>query len=326
MSLEKTISIDNVDVRIIGHLLEDARKSFVEIGKEIGISKNAVWTRYQKLVDNKVITGSTIQINYKKLGFDCVGTLLLEVEPAHIEQISNYIKTKIPDVFGPTKFASRCNLRAIVTLKTISELGAIKEDLRKQTPVIELESSIWTDVWFTPENLSLIPVKPIESEKENSDSVFFLDETDLKIVRELTEDSRISFRTLATKLNLSTDTIVRRYEKLKENSIIVARIQIDPSKIGYHAVTHFYLRIMPQFDADKIIRELIKIPDIYYVLKCTGDYNIGVMMLVKNVQDMLKTGETISQIPGLKRIETVTNPAFKSWPLPRTYTSTLHRK
>ena len=83
--------------------------------------------------------------------------------------------------------------------------------------------------------------------------------------------------------------------------------------------------MLPQYEVDSIIAKLVNIPDVFYVMKCTGDYNIGVMMMVKSVQDMLKIGDVITQIPGVKRVETVTNYVGKQWPLARTYTSTLSR-
>ena len=328
MASTQSDTVDKIDTKIVGHLLEDARKNFTEIGREIGISKNVVWNRYEKMIADGVITGSTVQINYKRLGYDCVGTLLLEVDPSQVEQVSSYIKAKIPDAFGPFKSASKHNLRAVVTLKTVSELGNIKEELRRKIAVSEIHSSLWTDVWFTPENLSLIPIRPVDPRNKGpptDNSIFCADETDLKIIRELTKDSRISFRTLAKQLNLSTDTVARRYKKLKENSIIVSRIQVDLTKIGYQATAHFYLRITPQYDVDIVISEIIPIPDVFYIMKCTGDYNIGVMLMVKNVQDMLRTGDHIAGIPGVKRIETITNVIGNKWPLPRTYTSTLSR-
>ena len=219
MDQEKSGSLDAVDFKIIGHLLEDARKSFVDIGKEVNISKNATWARYKKMASDEVITGATVQINYKKLGYDCVGTLLVDVDSSQVEQVSNYIKTMIPDVFGPFTSASKYNLRAVVTLKTVSELGNIKEQLKRKLAITEIISSLWTDVWFTPENFTLIPIRPImPKEDKANDGIFDADETDLKLIRELTKDSRISFRTLAAKLNVSTDTIVRRYERLKKTA------------------------------------------------------------------------------------------------------------
>jgi Lrp/AsnC family leucine-responsive transcriptional regulator len=324
----QSLKRDKIDLKIVGLLFEDARRNFSEIGNEVGLSKNAVWSRFKKMTKSGIITGATVQINYKKLGYDAVGTLLMDVEPSQIEQVSKYIKTKIPDVFGPFPSASRYNLRAVVTLKTISELGSIKEDLRRKLAVTEINSSLWTDVWFTPENLSLIPIRPVEfmNKKSTENSTFDADEIDLQIIRELAKDCRISFRTIAKQLEISIDTVARRYEKLKENGIIVPRIQIDPTKIGYSAIAHFYLRVLPKYEVNAIISKIISTPDLFYVMKCTGDYNVGLMFMVKCIEDMLRAGDCLTNIEGIKRIETVTNTISGKWPLPRTYTSTLGRE
>jgi len=318
---------DKVDTEIIGLLFEDARRSFAEIGKEVEVSKNAVWNRYKKMTKAGIITGATAQINYKRLGYDAVGTILLDVEPAQLEHVSEYIKARVPDAFGPFLSASRYNLRAVVPLKTISELGKIKDELSRKLAIAEIGSSLWTDVWFTPENLSLIPVRPIEAmdKKSNGNGVFDADEIDLHIIRELTEDGRISFRAVAIQLGISVDTVARRYQKLKEESVIVSRIQINPMKIGYSALAIFYLRIMPQYDVNAVIREIFPTPDVFYIMKCSGDFNVGVMLMVKSIQDMLKTGDRITRIAGVKRIETVVSRVTEKWPLPRTYTSTFGR-
>lgn len=327
MTAEKSQVRDKVDIKIIGMLFEDARRNFAEIGKEVGISKNAVWNRYRKMTKAGIITGATVQINYKRLGYDAVGTLLLSVEPSKLEEVSGYIQTRLPNVFGPTTSASRYNLRAVVTLKTISELGKIKEELKKKLAMAEISSSLWTDVWFTPENLSLIPILPTEltHKKSNDSRIFDADEIDSRIIKELATNSRVSFRALAKQLDISADTVARRYEKLKQEGIIVSRIQIDPTKIGYSALVHFYLRILPEFDVDSVISEMLSIPDVFYVMKCEGDFNIGVMLMVKNIQDMLRTGGRIERIRGAKIVETVTIPTTEKWPLPRTYSSKLDK-
>ena len=77
--------IDETDKKIIGLLFEDARMHLSKIGKAVGLSKNAVWTRYENMCKKGVITGSTVQINYKKLGYDAVAQLLLSVDPSKVE-------------------------------------------------------------------------------------------------------------------------------------------------------------------------------------------------------------------------------------------------
>jgi Lrp/AsnC family transcriptional regulator for asnA, asnC and gidA len=318
--------MDEIDLKIIGHLLEDARRTFAEIGKEIGISKNAVWNRYKNLTKKGIINGATVQINYKKLGYDAVGILLMGVDPLQIEQVSTYIKARLPDAFGPFLSASRYNLRAVVPLKTINELVKIKEELRKKAGITELDSSIWTDIWLTPENLSLIPNRATELLNKTTDnSIFDADEIDIHIINELANDSRMSFIVLAKQLGISVDTVARRYENLREEGVIVSRIQIDPMKIGYYALANFYLRTASNQDVEAIISEIFPIPDVIYIMKCSGDTNIGVVLMVKSIQDMLRKGDWITRIRGLERRETIVTAITEKWPIPRTYTSTLSR-
>src|SRR5208283_35308 len=219
----KRAAKDEIDSKIIGLLLGDARRTFAEIGK--------------------------------KIAYDAVGILLMDVDPPQIEQVSRYIKARLPDAFGPFLSSSRYNLRAVVPLKTINELGKIKEELRKKAGITDLDSSIWTDIWLTPENLSLIPNRATEplNKKTTDNSTFDADEIDTQIIKELANDSRVSFTVLAKQLGISVDTVARRYENLRESGVIVSRIQIDPMKIGYHALAHFYLRTASGHDVDAII-------------------------------------------------------------------------
>jgi Lrp/AsnC family leucine-responsive transcriptional regulator len=61
--------VDTLDLKIIESLKVNSRTSFVEIGKQIGLSPSSVRERVQKLEDTEVIKGYNIQLNNKKLGF-----------------------------------------------------------------------------------------------------------------------------------------------------------------------------------------------------------------------------------------------------------------
>ena len=316
--------VDQIDKKIISFLFADSRKNFSEIGEEVGLSKNAVWTRYEKMCSGAVITGATVQINYKKLGYDAVAQLLLSVDPSKVEEVINYIRVKIPDVFGPVAHASRYNVRAIFTFKTMGELGDLKEDLRRKLPITEVHSMIWTDVWFTPQNLTELYVKPDMHPKNHKTNgkVFCADTTDLELIGHLANNSRLSFRTLANKMSLSTDTVARRYRKLIEEGIIIPRIQIDLSKIGYQGMLHYFLRINQAENSEKIVGQILSIRDIVYLMKCTGDYQLSMMTAVKDLKHVIETGVLISKIDGLRLLETTVNPTFTTWPVSRAYTST----
>ena len=61
--------VDTIDLKIIDKLKLNSRASFVEIGKQIGLSPSSVRERVQKLEDSEVIKGYNIQLDNKKLGF-----------------------------------------------------------------------------------------------------------------------------------------------------------------------------------------------------------------------------------------------------------------
>ena len=58
---------DKVDERIIGYLKEDARESFVDIGKKLKLSESAVRRRVKNLVDSKTINKFTIELGEENI-------------------------------------------------------------------------------------------------------------------------------------------------------------------------------------------------------------------------------------------------------------------
>ena len=61
--------VDAIDLKIIDKLKINSRVSFVEIGKQIGLSPSSVRERVQKLEDSQVIKGYNITLDNSKLGF-----------------------------------------------------------------------------------------------------------------------------------------------------------------------------------------------------------------------------------------------------------------
>ena len=74
-------NINEVDAKILRKMLSDSRTNFVDMAKEFGLSKNTVWNRFQEMKKTGLINGSTVQINYRSLGYDCVASILLQVDP-----------------------------------------------------------------------------------------------------------------------------------------------------------------------------------------------------------------------------------------------------
>ncbi|PVX23458.1 MAG: transcriptional regulator, partial [Candidatus Bathyarchaeum sp.] len=57
-----------------------------------------------------------------------------------------------------------------------------------------------------------------------------MDQTDYKIVRILCKDARTPFQRIAKTLGIGTDTVIRRYNKLKEDGVILGSTVVLNSK------------------------------------------------------------------------------------------------
>ena len=66
------MKLDNTDLNIISMMLEDAKTSYAEIGKELHVSGGTVHVRLKKLSEMGVITGSKLKVDFSKLGFDVI--------------------------------------------------------------------------------------------------------------------------------------------------------------------------------------------------------------------------------------------------------------
>ena len=61
-----------------------------------------------------------------------------------------------------------------------------------------------------------------------------MDETDVKILRKLLSDARISYRKIAEEIDVSPPTVLTRVEKLENDNIIkFYSVMLDQEKLGY---------------------------------------------------------------------------------------------
>lgn len=311
-------------------MLKDGRKNFADIAKECGVSKNTIWKHYGEMKKAGIIVGATIQMDYRSFGYNAVASLLVSVESQQVDQVIEHIQ-RIPNIHAAYRVNARFNVRVIATLKSLGELDRVKEAIRRQTSIVDLRTYIWTDIKNTPENLAICPFQKTTNKIDETESLATtgiqktankIDEIDMQIVEKLAKNGRASFRKIAEEIGTSTDTVIKRYQKLKGNGIIKVCIQIDPAKIGYHAILDFSIAFI-QNNSSAMAENLAKIPDVVFVIKTSGDYDIYMTALVRDIKQLLAIHEEIAKIPGITRLETDIARTIGVWPTPRQYISTF---
>lgn len=83
--------VDTLDLKIIAQLEINARTTFVEIGKQIGLSPSSVRERIQKLEETNVIRGYKLQLNNDKLGFGLEVFILFKLFSGKLDGFCNQL-------------------------------------------------------------------------------------------------------------------------------------------------------------------------------------------------------------------------------------------
>jgi len=138
-----------------------------------------------------------------------------------------------------------------------------------------------------------------------------MDETDLTIIKLMTEDARVSFRKIAKELKVSPDTVISRYKALQEKGVIRgSTVVLNPKKIGYKGMAAFMIDTSPTNiiateatqpeESSYILETLIKMPNIILATKTVGDHDMLAIAVIKDVEHLIATGREIAEISGIK--------------------------
>ncbi len=81
--------MDELDQKIVKMLLDNSRISYVNMAKELGLSRVAIRERVKALQNDGIIEDFTITLNLEKMGKKISAFFNIEVEPYYLESIAN---------------------------------------------------------------------------------------------------------------------------------------------------------------------------------------------------------------------------------------------
>ena len=146
------VKIDQIDIRIIRALQKDARANFSDIAKDCAVSTDTISKRFKKMKKNGIARGTTVLLNPKSFGFDCVASFGIRVDYPHVEEVVDLVG-RLPEVIFCTPSMGTHNIIAIAVLKDISRLEEVKEHIKRHPNVGEVMASIWVDeILLCPQN------------------------------------------------------------------------------------------------------------------------------------------------------------------------------
>ncbi len=130
---------DKVDEKIIGYLKEDARESFVDIGKKLKLSESAVRRRVKNLVDSGTIKKFTLELGEENATSAIV---LVSVDSATDTSKVSLRLTKLEGVKTVYEITGQYDITTIISAASIAEINNSIDALRKIPGVVDTNTVI----------------------------------------------------------------------------------------------------------------------------------------------------------------------------------------
>jgi DNA-binding Lrp family transcriptional regulator len=323
--MAKKIKNDALNLTIIKDLLSDGRKSFADIAKENNTSKDVIAKRYKQLKANGVIVGCTIQNSARCYDANFVANLLITTQRGQVEPTIQAIR-KVPNVIHAYALAVKQAIITEVVLKDVDELEATKKLFQSQPHVLGTDVTIWTGIRNTPENLSIFNGVTTETSKKVAPQKkrvnFEIDEVDRAIIGKLAVNGRTPFAEIAEPLGVSTETVVRRYERLRQNGDLKVVAQIDPTKIGYYAFGSFNFSFSQEALAVNI-EKISNTLDVNRIIKSAGYQDLTFTLMIRDINHFIEVQEEMAVLPNITKIEARLARMIRPWPMQQEFITTF---
>jgi DNA-binding Lrp family transcriptional regulator len=131
-----------------------------------------------------------------------------------------------------------------------------------------------------------------------------LDETDVKILRALTSDARLSSRQVAKQCGVSIGTALSRMKKMAKEGIIKGYTTVlDQEKLGYE------LTVVTELTVSKgrlleMENEIARLPNVCCVYDLTGLADAVIIAKFKSREDLSKFTKRLLALPYVERTNT----------------------
>jgi len=291
-------NIDLKDRKILYYLNENSRESFRSIGRKVGLSKDVIASRIKKMQEKGIIQEFYIHFNHLGLGYIPLRFYF------KFQYITSEIKDEIIDHFINYKLATVVNelegtydLIVLMLVEHITDIYSFwQTTMDKFGDYFEkIEySNYWGEIIY-PFSFLLDG----KEERTNTIKRFWTknieyDKLDLKILKILSLNARISTIDLANKLKINSTTVNNRIKRLKQAGLLLGfTTKIDWKKLGYHLYKiDFYLKEYSK--KHRIIKYVEENPNLLAVDHTLGYADLELEIFLKNVDDLREFVDDLS--------------------------------
>lgn len=136
--------MDEKDKEILEILKSDSRKSFRELGEKLGISDVAAKNRVEKLIDEGVISGFSLDVNPNGVGYSLLVTIGVQADPQKLEEIGQKLR-EYEEFFSVWKVTGAHNLHIRGAFRDHSHMNSVLEEAMSSEGIREYHLSLMSE-------------------------------------------------------------------------------------------------------------------------------------------------------------------------------------
>ena len=129
--------IDNVDLKILRLLIDNANIPYTEVAKRVFVSGGTVHVRMRKLQDAGIVTGSQLKIDHAKLGYDISAFLGIYLEKSSMYAEVAETLRDIPEIVSMHYTTGLYSIFARVICRDTKHLRNVLHDKIQRVPGIQ---------------------------------------------------------------------------------------------------------------------------------------------------------------------------------------------
>ena len=147
--MAENLKVDNVDLKILEILMQDAKKPYTEVAKKAFVSGGTVHVRMNKLEEAGIVEKTTLKVNYAKLGYDITAFIGIFLQKsAYYDQVLAAFKN-IPEITNIHYTTGNYSMFVKIHCKDTNHLKQVLHDkiqqvegLERTETIISLEESL----------------------------------------------------------------------------------------------------------------------------------------------------------------------------------------
>lgn len=299
------INLDLKDRKILYELDINSRQPNSQIGKKVGLSKEVVNYRINRLLREGIILRFSTVINTYKLSYQKYKIYL---------QLQNATKNKIEEILQylihnkKTEWVAFCSGKWDIIIgylvKDYYEFNNLLIELSDKYKEFILDKEItltlgvphYRKEWLLNRGLARIP----EVDQSGATINYKLDKVDEEILKILANNARLPITEIA-KLVKTTPRIIsyRIRELIKNKIILIHRIFLDLNKLDYKFCKAFLYIKYDRDTLDRFFSYCSSNPNLTYLIKCIGPWEIELEFEIESFEEFIEQMQEIKEkFPG----------------------------